>query len=148
MLLAFCMGSQMAVLMSEQRGSDSFVDGNSDSDETQSSLAWGFILIAKRACIASKNSMNFLPILILSVIVSRPCVGDECLAVHCCAVEDAAYSLTLHSRCLSSCLWSPRVYSRHSVMCHHIACWTLVKILASEAAPVRATLPLLWDSHA
>lgn len=33
MLLAFCMGSQMAVLMSEQPGLDGSVDGNSDSDE-------------------------------------------------------------------------------------------------------------------
>lgn len=34
MLLAFGMGSQMAVLTVEQPGSDGFVDGNSDSDET------------------------------------------------------------------------------------------------------------------
>lgn len=127
MLLAFCMRSQMAVLMSEQPGSDSFVDGNSDSDETWSSLVCGFSLIAKRACIVTKNSLNLLPILILSVIVSWPCVGVECLAVHCCVVEDAAYSLTPRRRCLPSCLWSPRVYSRHSVMCHHIARWTLAK---------------------
>lgn len=104
MFLAFCMGSQMAVLTSEQPGSDSFVDGNSDSDETRSSLACGSILIAKRACIASKNSLNFLPVLILSVIVSQPCVGVECLTVHCCVVEDAAYSLTLaEGVCLPVC---------------------------------------------
>lgn len=43
----------MAALMSEQPGSDSFVDGGGDSDETRSSLAQGFILIAKRTCIAN-----------------------------------------------------------------------------------------------
>lgn len=49
MLVALCRGSQMAVLMSEQPGSDSFVDGNSDSAGTQTSLGCGIVLIAERA---------------------------------------------------------------------------------------------------
>lgn len=48
----------MAALMSEQLGSDSFVDGSGDSDETRSSLAQGFILIAKRTCIENGEKTN------------------------------------------------------------------------------------------
>lgn len=147
MLLAFHMGRQMVVLMTEQAWIVLLM-GTVILMKLGPVWPVGSFKLQKELVLQAKISLNFLPVLILSVVVRQPCVGVECLAVHCCVVEDAAYSLTPRRRCLPSCMWSPRIYSHHSVMCHHIACWTLAKWLASKEAPVRATSPLLWDSHA
>lgn len=51
----------MAVLMSEQPGLDTFVEGNCRSDETLSGLARGFILIPQGACIVCETPKKKVP---------------------------------------------------------------------------------------
>lgn len=61
----FVWEARWLVLMSEQPGLDTFVDGNCGFDGTLSGLAHGFILTAQRACIISgtpkKNSPKHPP---------------------------------------------------------------------------------------
>lgn len=69
----------------------------------------------------------------------------------CLVSEDAACSGILWSRCLPSCLWSPRVYGYHLVMCHLTHRCTLntgaLDNLLSIPPSVFTSLPFLLDFH-
>lgn len=65
-------------------------------------------------------SPNFLQILILLFIVSSFlfALSMEPRSLLSCLGGCSLLMRTLRRRCLPSCLWSPRVYGCHSVMCH------------------------------